>query len=55
MAKASEGVICELKVIVKRDWYDGLWNLVYVDGTRYAGPYKTRREAIEILQAFEQR
>jgi hypothetical protein len=42
--------ICDLLVIVSQDFYDGLWYLKYEDGTRYAGPWKTKREAVEKLQ-----
>lgn len=43
-------VVCGLRIIVKKDFYDGLWNLVYEDGGRkWAGPYKTKREALERL------
>lgn len=53
MKQKTEAVICNQKVVVKKDWYDGLWNIVYESGgTKYAGPYKTKREAVERLAAF---
>jgi hypothetical protein len=42
-AKTSTG----LTVFVKKDSYTWLWNIVYEDGMKYAGPYKTKREAVE--------
>ena len=43
------GVICGLAVSVKKDHYTGLWGIYYDHGGRWAGPYKTCREAAERL------
>lgn len=48
-AKTSTG----LTVTVKKDAYTWLWNIMYEDGMKYAGPYKTRKEAIEHLPKSE--
>lgn len=45
-----EGEICGLRVVVRKDHYNGLWNIVYADnGMKWAGGYKTRKEASERL------
>jgi len=41
-----------LTVKVQKDFYDGLWYIRYEDGMKYAGPYKTRKEAIEKLEFY---
>lgn len=41
-----------LKVRVVKDFYTGLWNIKYEDGIKYAGPYRTKREAVERIQRF---
>jgi hypothetical protein len=47
---------CGLELQVTKDWYDGLWNVCYVDsGHKYAGPYKTKREATERMYEFADR
>jgi hypothetical protein len=38
-----------LLLCVTKDWYLGLWNIEYWTGGRWAGPFKTRREARERL------
>lgn len=54
--KIIEAEIGGQKVQVRKDYYLGLWNLRYEDGMKYAGPYKTKREAAERLKEFaEQR
>jgi hypothetical protein len=50
-AKTSTG----LEVEVRKDFYLGLWNIWYVEGTgKYDGPFKTKREAIERLRELTQ-
>ena len=45
-AKTSTG----LEVEVRKDFYLGLWNIWYVQGTgKYDGPFKTKREAVDRL------
>lgn len=40
-----------LLLVVDKDWYLHLWNIKYwAGGSRWAGPYRTRREARERLQ-----
>lgn len=43
-----------LKVIVKKDFYTWLWNIKYEDGILYAGPYKTKKEAVARLKELNQ-
>lgn len=50
MNKQIEGTLNGLKLIVKKDFYIGLWNIRYEDGMQYAGPYKTKKEAVEKLK-----
>lgn len=49
MSKTYQAVVGGLTVEVRRDFYTGLWNVHYVDGGKYAGPYKTKKEAAEVL------
>ncbi len=42
-AKTSTG----LTVVVSQDHYTGLWSVKYEDGGKFAGPYKTKREALQ--------
>lgn len=45
-----------MRVEVRKDHYSGLWNIYYcAGGTKWAGPYKTKREAIERLREHEER
>lgn len=46
--------ISGLTVQVRKDFYLGLWNLYYERGSKYAGPYKTRKEAAERLREFSE-
>lgn len=48
-AKTSTGLI----VTVKKDFYTWLWNVCYEDGMKYAGPFKTMKEAIDALPKAE--
>jgi hypothetical protein len=32
-----------------------IWNIHYLDGMKWAGPYKTKREAVERLREQEER
>ncbi len=48
--KLTNGLTLE----VRKNRYDGLWNVVYADnGMKWAGPFKTRREAIEKMEDAE--
>lgn len=38
-----------LDVEVRKDFYLGLWNIYYVDGGKWAGPFKTKKEAVQKL------
>lgn len=49
MQGKDRALICGQIVVVKKDSYDGLWNIKYEDGMRYAGPFATRKEARERL------
>jgi hypothetical protein len=49
MAKRYEINGLELKAV--KNFYTGLWEIKYVDGGYvWAGPYKTKREALERLE-----
>ena len=50
-----KGTIGGLAVEVRKDFYLGLWNIYYVDGGKWAGPFKTKREAVERLKLEEAR
>lgn len=52
-AKTSTG----LEVEVRKDYYLGLWNVWYTEGIlgKYAGPYKTRREAVERMRELTEK
>lgn len=53
MAKAkAKPTVYGLEVEIKKDFYLGLWNIHYVTGGKYAGPYKTKKEAMERLAEF---
>ena len=52
LISADRALICGIAVIVKKRAYDWLWVCQYEDGTVYAGPYKTRKEAREKLAVF---
>jgi hypothetical protein len=55
MTKATP-TICGLEVEVRKDWYNGLWNIYYVkSGGTYAGPYRTKKEAVQRLAEFLER
>lgn len=50
----SEKWIGNLLLVVRKNWYDGLWEIRYADDNRrWAGPFKTKREAVERLQQEE--
>lgn len=49
--RKPQAVIGGLTVEVRKDFYTGLWNVYYVDGGKYAGPYKTMREACTVLES----
>lgn len=43
-----------LTLEVRKNWYDGLWNVHYADdGYKWAGPYATQREAVEAMDRAE--
>lgn len=42
-----------LKVIIKKDFYTWLWNIKYEDGMLYAGPFKTKKEAMLRLKELK--
>lgn len=46
-----QAVVGGLTVEVCKDFYTGLWNVHYADTShmKYAGPYKTKKEAVEVL------
>lgn len=45
-----------LLLLVKKDYYLGLWTVAYEIGGLYAGPFKTRREArARLAQIVEER
>lgn len=50
MTKIVEAELNGLKLQVQKDYYLGLWNIHYEDGMKYAGPYKTKREAVTRLK-----
>lgn len=51
MAKLVEKTLSSgLKIVVKKDFYSGLWNIRYEDGMKWAGPYKTKKEAVERME-----
>jgi hypothetical protein len=41
-----------LLLVVDKDPYLGLWNILYWIGGKWAGPFKTRREARKRLAAL---
>lgn len=53
--KLTSGIIRAQPMLVTRGVYTGLWSVVYDDNmwTRFAGPWKTKREAVEFLRAKE--
>lgn len=46
--------IGSLDAEVRQDRYTGLWNIYYVDGGKWAGPFKTKREAVERAKEAEE-
>lgn len=52
--KFKTAIICGLVVYVVQNSYDGLWYIRYQIGGDYAGPYKTKREAIERMRQFSE-
>lgn len=57
MTKAKTNpTICGLEVEIRKDWYNGLWNIYYVKGGgTYAGPFRTKKEATQRLAEFLER
>lgn len=54
MAKQVEKALASgLKLVVKKDYYLGLWNIKYEDGMKWAGPFKTKKEAVERMEEIE--
>ena len=42
-----------LSLEVRKDSYLGLWNVWYTIGGKWAGPFRTKREAVEAMESAE--
>ncbi len=48
---ARQYFINGLELVVRKDFYTGLWNVVYAHGGKWSGPYRTKREAVAKIEA----
>lgn len=54
MTKTKQKVLANgLTLEVRKDFYLGLWNVWYAIGGKWAGPFKTKHEAMESMETAE--